>query len=74
MGLDRITFRPGSLAGPMEKKLAATGETPSDYVRRLIAADCGVAPPEMLVGNPTLGEQSAAGVAARWKKRRTRSS
>lgn len=73
---DRITFRPGSLAGPMAKKLLATGEGPSEYVRRLIAADCGVEPPEMIVGNPTMGEQSAAGVAARWpkKKRRTRSS
>lgn len=73
---DRITFRPGSLAGPMAEKLTATGEGPSEYVRRLIAVDCGVEPPEMPVGNPTMGEQSAAGVAARWpkKKRRTRSS
>lgn len=73
---DRITFRPGALAGPMAAKLAATGEGPSEYVRRLIAADCDVEPPEMVVGNPALAEQSAAGVAARWKKKkgRTRSS
>lgn len=73
---DRITFRPGSLAGPMGKRLAETGQGPSEYVRGLIAADCGVEPPEMPVGNPTLAEQSAAGVAARWpkKRRRTRSS
>lgn len=71
---DRISFRPGSLAGPMENRLAETGEGPSEYVRRLIAADCDVEPPEMPVGNPSLAEQSAAGVAARWKrkKRRTR--
>lgn len=67
---DRITFRPGSLAGPMAEKLAATGEGPSEYVRRLIATDCGVKPPDMPVGNPTLAEQSAAGVAARWPKNR----
>ena len=73
---DRITFRPGALAGPMAAKLVATGEGPSEYVRRLIASDCGVEPPEMVVGNPAMAEQSAAGVAARWmkKKRRTRSS
>lgn len=44
---DRITFRPGSLAGPMGKRLAETGQGPSEYVRGLIAADCGVEPPEM---------------------------
>lgn len=73
---DRITFRPGTLAGPMELRLSATGECPSEYVRRLIAADCGVEAPEMVSGNPNAAEQSAAANAARWpkKKRRTRSS
>lgn len=44
---EKITFRPGNLAGAMAKKLDATGETPSVYVRRLIAEDCGRKPPAM---------------------------
>lgn len=44
---EKITFRPGSLAGPMARKLDATGETPSNYVRRLIAEDCDRKPPKM---------------------------
>lgn len=61
----KITFRPSTLAGPMASKLVETRETPSEYVRRLIAADCGVEPPEMRAGNPDIAAQSAAGVAAR---------
>ena len=44
---EKITFRPGSLAGPMGRKLDETGETPSNYVRRLIAEDCDRKPPKM---------------------------
>ena len=44
---DKISFRPGSLAGPMARKLDETGETPSNYVRRLIAEDCDREPPKM---------------------------
>ncbi len=44
---DKITFRPGSLAGPLAKRLQETGETPSDYLRRLISEDCGKPLPEM---------------------------
>ena len=44
---EKITFRPGNLAGAMEKKLAETGETPSAYLRRLTAADLGKKPPAM---------------------------
>jgi hypothetical protein len=44
---EKISFRPGSLAGPMARKLDETGETPSVYVRRLIAEDCGRKPPAM---------------------------
>lgn len=74
---ERITFRPGSLAGPMAKKLEATGEGPSGYVRRLIAADCGVDAPEMSAGSAANAETAARANAARWepkKKRRSRSS
>jgi hypothetical protein len=44
---EKITFRPGNLAGAMGKKLDASGESPSDYVRRLIAEDLGRKPPAM---------------------------
>lgn len=44
---DKITFRPGSLSGPMARKLEETEETPSNYVRRLIAEDCDRKPPKM---------------------------
>jgi len=49
---EKLTFRPGKLAGPMSKKIKKTGETPSAYVRRLIAQDCCVDAPEMKPGNP----------------------
>ena len=44
---EKLTFRPGNLAGPMVKRLAKTGETPSEYMRRLIADDLGRKPPKM---------------------------
>jgi hypothetical protein len=44
---EKISFRPGNLAGAMGKKLDETGETPSVYVRRLIAEDCDRKPPKM---------------------------
>lgn len=44
---DRITFRPGSLSGPLSSRLAETDETPSEYLRRIIAADLGRKPPKM---------------------------
>jgi hypothetical protein len=48
----KISFRPGSLADEIEKRLAKTGETPSQYIRRLIAADLGKPVPEMKEGPP----------------------
>lgn len=52
---EKLTFRLGTLAGVVAAKLKRTGETPSEYLRRLIATDCGVDPPEMKEGNPTFG-------------------
>lgn len=49
---DRITFRPGPLAGALGKRLDLTGETPSEYIRRLIADELGVEAPAMLEGQP----------------------
>jgi hypothetical protein len=45
--IDKLTFRPGNLAGALAKRLAATGETPSRYLRRVVAADLGQKEPEM---------------------------
>lgn len=54
---EKISFRPGPLAGPMGRKLKATGETPSEYLRRLVAEDTGKPEPEMSVGNPEFRKQ-----------------
>lgn len=43
---DKLSFRPAELAGSIEKKLKETGETPTEYIRRLIAADLGEQVPE----------------------------
>ncbi len=42
-----IVVRLGELSEPFVAHLAETGEKESDYVRRLIAADLGLEPPEM---------------------------
>lgn len=49
---DRVDFRPGPLAEHMSRRMDELGVdgkplTPSQYLRRLIAADCGVEVPEM---------------------------
>ena len=44
---EKISFRPGPLAGAMARRLRATGENPSTYIRRLIAEDCGRKEPAM---------------------------
>lgn len=44
---EKITFRPGNLAGPMGERITETGETPSAYLRRVVAADLGTETPEM---------------------------
>jgi len=44
---EKISFRPGDLAGPMAERIDATQETPSEYLRRVVAADLGVDAPAM---------------------------
>ena len=44
---EKISFRPGPLAGAMARRLKATGEKPSSYIRRLISEDCGRKVPAM---------------------------
>lgn len=69
---DRVDFRPGELAGPMEARMAELGGeeplTPSSYLRRLIAADCGVQEPEMR-GNVAYLRQYAKKKKARRKRK-----
>jgi hypothetical protein len=48
----RITLRLDNLAAAIDRKIAKTGETRSQYIRRLIAADCRVKLPKMKAGNP----------------------
>jgi hypothetical protein len=67
---EKISFRPGSLAGPMGRKLKATGETPSAYLRRLIAADCGKPEPAMPEGNPQFRKQKKLRTKAKRKGKR----
>ena len=55
---DRITFRPGPLSGALSKRLSLTGETHSQYIRRLVAADLGVTVPDMPEGNPAFRQQT----------------
>lgn len=50
--MDKVSFRLGPLAKPLARKLERTGETLSEYLRRLIAKDLGVKPPDMREGNP----------------------
>jgi hypothetical protein len=58
----KYSFRPGVLAGPMEARLTELGDDDeplgvSEYLRRLVAADCGVKPPAMPEGNPAFRKQ-----------------
>jgi hypothetical protein len=69
---DRITFRLGPLAGPLAVYCEKHGTTPSDVIRAALAKRLGVDAPEMPQGNPGIGEQAAAGAAARWKAKRKR--
>lgn len=68
---DRITFRLGSLAGPLAAYCKKHGTTPSDAIRLAVAKMLRVKVPDMPMGNPAIAEQAEAGAAARWKRRRT---
>lgn len=73
---DPMSLRLGPLAEPIIEAAESARQTPSEWIRSACAEKLGIAPPKMIAGNPSLAEQSAAGVAARWpkKRRRTRSS
>ena len=65
---DRVTFRLGELKGPLQELLAETGQTPSDFMREILAEALGEKAPEMKPGNPAIGEQAAKGGRAKAKK------
>jgi hypothetical protein len=64
----KISFRLGELAGPMAAKIAATEETPSEYIRRVVAADLGCDVPEMR-GNVAYLKQFAKKKRSRKKRK-----
>jgi hypothetical protein len=70
--VDRITFRIGSLAGPMAAYCERHGTTPSEAVRLALSRLLRVEAPEMTPGNPDIGEQAEAGAAARWQRKKRR--
>ena len=69
---DRVTFRLGSLAGPLAAYCEKHGTTPSEAIRLALSRLLRVEAPEMTCGNPDIGEQAEAGAKARWKKRKRR--
>ena len=66
----KISFRPGDLAGPMGERIGETGETPSAYLRRVVAADLGADPPEMRGNLATLKQFASKRKPKRRKTRR----
>jgi hypothetical protein len=68
---EKISFRPGNLAGPMGERITDTGETPSAYMRRVVAADLGTETPEMRGNLATLKQfATPEKKTSRRKKRR----
>ena len=65
---DRLTFRPGNLAGPLADYCKNNRCTPAEAVRRAVAAMLGVESPAMPRGNPRAAEQAKDAAAARWKR------
>lgn len=57
--MNRLTIRLGPLSKPLEARCKTIGKSPVEYVRGLIAADCGVEAPELSAGNPSLTPATA---------------
>jgi len=51
---EKLTIRLGSLRLPLQRALAKLRQSPSEYLRRLVAADLRVSEPEMHAGRPRL--------------------
>jgi len=43
---EKITFRIKSIRDPLKKKIKETGETPSQYLTRLVCRDLGIEIPK----------------------------
>ena len=70
---DNVDFRPGKLSGPMQKRIDELELTPSQYLRRLIASDCGVPEPEIRRGNKGTLKQYAKSKKKATEKRNRKS-
>lgn len=66
---DRITFRLGTLAGPLAAYCKKHGTTPSEAIRLAVSRLLRVEAPDMPPGNPDIGVQAKSGAAARWKRK-----
>ena len=55
---DRLTFRPGTLAGPLAAWCESNGATPSDAIRVALSLMLNVPPPSMPVGRPPAKQPS----------------
>lgn len=62
---DKLTIRLGPLAKPLGKRCDQTGETPSELVRRVIADELGVDPPDMPMGFAAMTPEQRSEIARR---------
>lgn len=68
---DRVSFRLGKLANPLNTYCQTTGQTTSQAIRQAVALMLRVEVPEMAVGNPNASRETAiAANRARWKGRK----
>lgn len=67
---DRVSLKLGTLAGPIRAAAESSGRNLSDEIRHRLAKSLGIDAPAIDHGNPDLGQQSQAGVQARWRRRR----
>ena len=61
---NKITVVLSKLQGPLEERLKKTKETPSQFVRRVLAAELGLPTPKVNAGNPQIAKLANH----RWKK------
>lgn len=60
------------LADAVQLRIDSTGETPSVYLRRVIARDCGLDAPVLAEGNPNAAAQAKRAADIRWAVHRRR--
>jgi len=53
---DKISFRPGALAGPLAEWCETKGRTPSEAIRVALSRMLRVKQPDMKRGNPEFGK------------------